>query len=59
MSMFKNLLAFNIALQTEFVVTLFLYLGVLLLTTKIFGIICRKLGLPQVVGSLAILYFKI
>ncbi len=52
MSMFKNLLAFNIALQTEFVVTLFLYLGVLLLTTKIFGIICRKLGLPQVVGAL-------
>ena len=51
--MFKNLLAFNgIIINHEFVITLFLYLGVILLTTKILGIICRKLGLPQVVGAL-------
>lgn len=51
--MFKNsLAAFNVLLNTEFVITLFLYLGVILLTTKILGIICRKLGLPQVVGAL-------
>ncbi len=50
--MFKNLIAMNILLNTEFVIQLFLYLGVILLTTKVLGIICRKLGLPQVVGAL-------
>lgn len=51
--MSKNLIsAFSVILNTEFVITLFLYLGVILLTTKILGIICRKLGLPQVVGAL-------
>lgn len=50
--MFSKLIAFNAMLQTDFVITLFLYLGVILLTTKILGIICRKIGLPQVVGAL-------
>ena len=51
--MSQNLIsAFSVILNTEFVITLFLYLGVILLTTKILGIICRKLGLPQVVGAL-------
>lgn len=50
--MFKNLLALNIIINNDFVITLFLYLGVILLTTKILGIVCRKLGLPQVVGAL-------
>lgn len=50
--MFNTLSAFNILLKTDFVVTLFLYLGIILATTKVFGIICRKFGLPQVVGAL-------
>lgn len=31
---------------------IFLYLGVILLSTKAFGILARKMGLPQVVGAL-------
>lgn len=51
--MFNNLLSVSILLEhNNFVVTLFLYLGIILATTKVFGIICRKLGLPQVVGAL-------
>lgn len=50
--MFDNLIAFSLIINREFVTTLFLYLGVILLSTKIFGIICRKFGLPQVVGAL-------
>lgn len=51
--MFNNLLAgFSVVLPTNSIVTLFLYLGVILAVTKIFGIISRKLGLPQVVGAL-------
>lgn len=32
--------------------TIFLELAIILLTTKLFGIVSKKLGLPQVVGSL-------
>ncbi len=55
--MFANLInsaggTINVDVLAGFDVTIFLYLGIILISTKIGGMICRKFGLPQVVGAL-------
>ena len=48
--MFTNLLSSTVATGFDF--TIFLFLAIILISTKVGGIICRKFGLPQVVGAL-------
>lgn len=38
--------------EQAFNLNIFLYLGVILFSTKFLGIFCRRLGLPQVIGAL-------